>query len=135
MPSINEVGAPNAMRISGDDAKDPLKVSAAKLAAREAKVQLVLECLDWGLPASVVYDPSEYHISKADAQDSAKYRAAKAVAEEMHARLVIDPPVELPPAVRDASTVLIPKGSDHATYKRMKADAESRGVPYAVADA
>lgn len=134
MPSINEVGAPNAIRISGNDAKDLLKVAAAKAAARELKVQLVFEDLDANIPAYVAYDPTEHHISREDAKDPALYRRAKAIAEEMHARLIIDPAMEIPPAVRDASTVLIPRGADHATYKRMKADAEARGVPYWIAD-
>jgi hypothetical protein len=75
--------------------------------------------------------PRPVHITHADAQDVSKYRRARALAAESGAQLIIDDAVPVP-FVPEPGAVVIPPHASHAEYRRLKADAERRGVPYVV---
>lgn len=63
---------------------------------------------------------------------SETYRAAKARATSEGRQLIIDPRPAEKPVATPAGTVIIPKNADVQTYRRMKADAETRGVPFQI---
>jgi len=90
--------------------------------------------VDLEVLSPAIAENAELHISREDAQDPQKYRRAKAIAAEKGQTLIIDPRVEQQQKKIEPGTVLIPRDADPATYRRMKADAVSRGVPYQVAD-
>jgi hypothetical protein len=74
------------------------------------------------------------HISAEDALDPAKYRRARQIAADRGQTLVLDPPLAAAPRPRAPGTILIPRDASPQVYRQMKADAESRGLPYEVGE-
>jgi len=120
----------NEVRISAAEAADQEKFTAAFAEATKTSRLLVVEPAGDVTPTTVRFE-DPIHISTKDARDSAKYRFARASAEKEGRKLVIDPPVveTITPA---AGTVMIPRDASPQEYRRMKADAESRGVPFMI---
>lgn len=76
--------------------------------------------------------PAPLHV--AAGVDSIVYRAAKAQAEREGRTLIIDPPPARAAITHAPGTVLIPKDASVTEYRRLKNDAEQRGVPYAITE-
>jgi hypothetical protein len=83
---------------------------------------------------STPVDDGKHHISHEDAKDSLKYRHAKLAAANAGKPLVIDPRVDTPVTHR-TGTIMIPRNTTPAEYRRLKADAERLHLPYAIEEA
>jgi hypothetical protein len=77
------------------------------------------------------FDERPLHLSAASAKDPARYRRAKAEANAAGVALVIDPPV-FEPVAPVAGEIVIPKNASVAEYRKLKAEAIEKGVPYSV---
>jgi hypothetical protein len=76
----------------------------------------------------------ELHISHEDGKIPARYQQAKAEAERQGRKFIIDPAPASAPRVDPPGTIVIPRDASAFEYRRLKAVAEEKKVPYRVAD-
>jgi hypothetical protein len=126
--------AKEPLHVSLEDAGDSEKLAAALATAKEEGRPLIIGADPESPPPPVVLElGGEVHISAADARDPVKYRRAREIAATEGKTLVLDPAPVVTPQHADG-TVIIPRAASPQEYRRMKADAETRGVPYQVED-